>query len=548
MCSSDLMDLAVQVAEACATDNLMEVQGRQHCQHLCSDRLCCFEKDSKYNCVKDKQSECVAFAACEDLLKAGPLAAPVPAPSPTRPPPTRPLPTQAAPTENRLGLDDEQVLKNLCSESRLASIDGMKSCHDACAPVLCCWSQDPNLNCYDEHWKECDVSQACSFLAKPDNAVANPESVRKKEVDAACSSDQIATVDGLQACHQICAHRLCCFVQDGMKSSCSANDDMCADYQSCQALVNQIPGDTAQVEEVDDACGEDTILREGKDACVDICSQRSCCFTDGIGGCYGTDKAWCDEFALCRDIYEYVPPANQVDGDEDSDDALEDEIDTICAQSKLKTKAGLAICHEVCDSKFCCFDPKESVNCYDDDPETCDNYQGCVSLYEYEGIDYKSQLANEIEDICSTSKLRSSTGKSMCQQICKTQASCFNGGANSGSSQCKQFAACKNLDEYSGGAGTANSPSVPASSSPQATGGGNAPTGGVCGNMAGLADNEASRFCCGVGSGSPSIDMSMCKQVCKNTDCCFTKCPGTTSETMLEFCEEFAACKVLYAS
>jgi len=528
--SVTLMDLAIQVAEACANDNLMEVQGRQHCQHLCGDRFCCFDKDPNYNCVKEKQNQCVAFAACQDLLNAGSLEAPMPAPSPTRPPPT-----QAAPTESKLGLDDNQALSRICSDSQLATIDGMRSCHDACAPILCCWSQDFNANCYDDHWKECDVSQPCSFLAKPNNAVENPDSVRKKEVDAACSLDQTSTVDGLKACHQICAHRLCCFVSDGMTSSCSGNDGMCADYQACQVLVNQIPADATLVEDVDDACAKDTIRRGGKDACVDLCAQRSCCFTEGIGGCYGTDKTWCDEYALCRDVYEYVPPAQDA---QDDDDVLEDEVDTICAESKLKNKSGLTICHEVCDPKFCCFDPKESVNCYNDNPDTCDNYQGCINLYEYEDIDYKSQLEFEIEDLCSSSKIRSSTGKSMCQQICKTQASCFNGGNDSGSSQCKQFAACKNLDEYS-----TSSPSLPASSSSSAT-----VSNDVCRNVAGLDDNEASRFCCGVGSGSPSKDMNMCKQVCKNTDCCFTKCPGTTSGTMLEFCDEMAACKVLHAS
>ena len=533
--SVSLMDLAVQVAEACNTDNLMEVQGRQHCQHLCSDRLCCFEKDPKYNCVKEKQNECVAFAACEELINAGPLpAAPLPAPSPTRPPPT-----QAAPTVSKLGLYDGAALSTICSKQQISTIDGMKKCNDVCAPVLCCWSIDPNINCYDEHWKECDVSQDCSFLAKPDNAPKNPGSILMKEVDEACSRASISSADGLKACHQLCAHRLCCFVADGMSSSCAADTVGCSDYEACEVLVNQIPGDSVMVEDVDDACAADTIDREGKDACVELCSQRSCCFNDGVGGCYGTDKNWCDEFALCRGIYEYIPQIPDDRESEDSmddDDMVEDEVDSICAENKLKTKTGLAICHEVCDPKFCCFDAKETANCYDDDPEGCSNYQGCISLYEYEGIDYKSQLGSEIEALCSPAKLRSSSGKTVCQQICKTQASCFNGGAKSNSGQCKQFAACKNLDEYSGYSGAGNASSPPTS------------RGGVCEDVAGLDDNEASRFCCGVGSGSPKVDMDMCKQVCKNTDCCFTKCPGTTSETMLEFCEEFAACKVLYSS
>ena len=420
--SVSLMDLAVQVAEACNTDNLMEVQGRQHCQHLCSDRLCCFEKDSKYNCVKEKQNECVAFAACEELINAGPLpAAPLPAPSPTRPPPT-----QAAPTVSKLGLYDGAALSTICSKQQISTIDGMKKCNDVCAPVLCCWSIDPNINCYDEHWKECDVSQDCSFLAKPDNAPKNPGSILMKEVDEACSRASISSADGLKACHQLCAHRLCCFVADGMSSSCAADTVGCSDYEACEVLVNQIPGDSVMVEDVDDACAADTIAREGKDACVELCSQRACCFNDGIGGCYGTDKNWCDEFALCRGIYEYIPQIPDDRESEDSmddDDMVEDEVDSICAESKLKTKTGLAICHEVCDPKFCCFDAKESANCYDDDPEGCSIYQGCISLYEYEGIDYKSQLGSEIEALCSPAKLRSSSGKTVCQQICKTQAS-----------------------------------------------------------------------------------------------------------------------------
>lgn len=447
-----LMDLAIQVAKACDTDSLNEIQGRQHCQHLCNDRLCCFESNERYNCVKDKKDECVAFAACEELLNAAPLSQPelpvAPAPAPQ-------------PTASPLALDDQQALARVCNDDAISTIEGMNACHDLCSPVLCCWSQDPESNCHDEHWRECDVSQPCAVLAiqdKEDNPY-DPDSILKAQVDDVCSPAMTGTPDGLKACHQICAHRLCCFVQEGMKSSCADDEAKCDDYQACHILAHEMPGEEAAAEAVDDACADDVInSKEGRDACLSVCAQRSCCFDEGPGGCYVTDKNWCDEYILCRGIVPPVP-TSVVGGDNDDnagkddddkenyDSGVSSEIGSICAESKLKSKAGLSICHTVCDPQFCCFDAKENANCYNDDPDLCDQYEGCLKLYDYEGIEYTTQLQMEVESICSTSKIRSSSGKSMCKEVCHPHASCFGGNADS--TECKAYAACMNLDEYS---------------------------------------------------------------------------------------------------
>ena len=465
---------------------------------LCNDRLCCFETDSKYNCVKDKKDECVAFAACEGLLNAAPLGpppmpsrpAPVPAPKPTAP---RTQPGSS--TENKFDADRENYLEGICSADAISTVEGLATCHDACSNVLCCWSQDPGKNCYDDLWQSCDSSAPCSVLAKPDNG--DPDSKLADEVADACSPEIIEN-EGPKACHEKCAHRLCCFVEAGRTSSCVDNQE-CRDYQACHILVDKNPGDVEVIEAVDDVCADDVIKSEGRDACNKACAQRDCCFKGGPESCLKEDYDWCQEFLICRGSYfpdnppaptkpaprptpEPRPAPTKAAGpikDESDlkDSDMKDEINSICTESKLSSSAGLKICHEVCDPRFCCFDKKGSANCYDENPHICDQYVGCIKMYDYEGIDY-----------------------AVFGKLPPTE------------SDTSGFSCRGNKD---------------------------------------LPDNEATDVCCSYANDGDTDEKSECERLCRHTECCFKQntrnCPAVMSESMVEFCADFPACEVLYS-
>jgi len=73
------LEIAENVTSKCAYDNLNTERGREECQQLCFNHMCCFIDGSdadaqfevhKYSCATDPNKMCAAYAGCESLVVA----------------------------------------------------------------------------------------------------------------------------------------------------------------------------------------------------------------------------------------------------------------------------------------------------------------------------------------------------------------------------------------------------------------------------------------------------------------------------------------------
>eukprot|EP00970_Alexandrium_tamarense_P019226 scaffold13780_cov241-Alexandrium_tamarense.AAC.2 len=63
----DLFKMSERVNEACSEHQLgIDVA---ECQHLCKEELCCFDLDEQYNCLSDRERNCVAYVGCRVLIE-----------------------------------------------------------------------------------------------------------------------------------------------------------------------------------------------------------------------------------------------------------------------------------------------------------------------------------------------------------------------------------------------------------------------------------------------------------------------------------------------
>uniref|UniRef100_A0A7S4HMA1 Uncharacterized protein n=1 Tax=Odontella aurita TaxID=265563 RepID=A0A7S4HMA1_9STRA len=346
-----LMKLAEDVNRTCSPSNLFHPQGLSACQHVCNDRLCCFERDdsSEFSCTDRK--ECVIFAACENLLDYGYIDG-----------------GRSSNPENGGTATDSQVDK-ICESDALATMAGINACFKACSSYLCCFADNEDENCYTNQQETCDKYAACDSLVK-----TNAEGyARESAVTATCSSANLGTAEGLASCHKICGPHMCCFVQLGQQSNCvSSHGSECMTYGACSVLtdlggevVTLGYGDRPPLEEaleavetseVETFCSPDSFVanEDNKLSCIDACSRRACCFAEGRGSCYQTDAEWCDEFQACKIVNDYVPV------DEQDDLSARDDIKGICKPEALQSSVGLSSCHDVCDPRSCCWKRTDS--------------------------------------------------------------------------------------------------------------------------------------------------------------------------------------------
>ena len=452
-----------------------------------------------------------------------------------------------------------------CSEESLNKADGYAKCEELCQEAWCC--DQPMESCRVTNPEVCEDYSVCSNLsAGVDNSKLKNGKVEvpkaAKDMATMCAPTSLSDVHGFNDCEARCTRARCCLEDD---EECEvSNPEVCADYiDPCTNLYNFRFGLTWTggegidavhmmdlASQVDESCTAKSLLEiQGRQHCQHLCNDRLCCFADDETNCVEDRASECVAFAACNVLLtmagtDYMPaptpaatrptaPAraipsptsNNVDIMEDNTTA--EEIDLICSSNKLKSPTGLQICHEVCDEKFCCFDKKNSVNCYADDPDMCDAYEGCLDLYDYEGIEYVVQLERDISDLCAPSKLETSSGKIMCREVCEPHSSCFSSPTNPPTRECRNYSACGNLTEYTGGS----------------TGSGSGSESGDCGFIeVDLPDNEVTEACC-PGSANDS-KKDLCELQCKNTARCFNG--SNRSEVLETFCEEYAACQVLF--
>ena len=67
--NEELFRISKLIVQACAEEQLF--RNITDCQHLCKNRMCCFDEEEQYNCESDLDKSCVAHAGCAALIGFG---------------------------------------------------------------------------------------------------------------------------------------------------------------------------------------------------------------------------------------------------------------------------------------------------------------------------------------------------------------------------------------------------------------------------------------------------------------------------------------------
>ena len=211
-------------------------------------------------------------------------------------------------------------IANVCNVAALTTLAGFHNCYDQCYYHLCCFVEDPLLNCKEEMKKECLEYIPCAILFESPMLSVSPE-----RVSTSCAAQNVETKKGLQECHLNCAQHLCCFQDPNLPSSCTGlyGESQCASYNPCSILVED-SAHSVYYSKVDpylealinNYCSEDNLkLKDGILQCSEQCDKRSCCFGDDndtdIDPCFETDKEWCAEAAACKNLHVAINSISQ---------------------------------------------------------------------------------------------------------------------------------------------------------------------------------------------------------------------------------------------
>lgn len=308
------------------------------CEAICQPADCCFQRDQN-NCFNTAVSiNCHDYTSCAKLYTNN---------NQDQDDGSQSKNTADTNNDGILSQDEENnaIVDELCKPSSLYTLNSLEDCHDICEPYLCCFSSDPQENCYADHASDCDVHESCDILVRPWHYIEfnnfppshddSPPFITKELVDEACSKSNLQTTDGIAACHALCAPKLCCFVGVGMKSHCEdeVTEGQCTIYDSCQDLIddededNDVPTDQSlslpsNLQEESDTwdvnfvCSDDSVQTElGKMKCAYTCARRRCCFVAGPGNCYVTDSDWCDEYSECEALEDFDNQEHEEDID-----------------------------------------------------------------------------------------------------------------------------------------------------------------------------------------------------------------------------------------
>jgi hypothetical protein len=357
-------------------------------------------------------------------------------------------------------------LDKVCNAPDLTTLAGFHNCYDQCYYHLCCFTEDPLLNCRDEKEAECMEFSACSILAE--SAILD---VGEDKITESCSTESVETKSGLKACHMNCAQHLCCFQDPSLPSSCTGiyGESHCSKYSPCSILVGETAHTIYNNKEdpylealINNYCAVENLkTNDGIMQCSDQCNKRSCCFEDDDDSCYDTDKAWCDEAVACKnldvainDVVAGAPDDENTSGDEvalkgedddgapgdaialegEDDDGApgdEDYITSMQACSSLSVSLdGGNTCHSICDMLVCC----GTGTCSDENIDRCSEFTVCTAKYPSKySMKLYAQATTPVDSgmitshiACAAASLIADAGLT-CQKVCDGMMCCKEG-------------------------------------------------------------------------------------------------------------------------
>jgi len=160
------LEIAENVTSKCSYTNLKIERGREECQQLCFNHMCCFIDGSdadaqfevhKYSCANDANKMCAAYAGCESLVVAEDDAiiynangVDVFEKKNTTDESTTNMDssheeqsqsvTNTTTTSSELQLI-QQVITSVCHKDNLHSRHGINECASLCNPSMCCFNR-----------------------------------------------------------------------------------------------------------------------------------------------------------------------------------------------------------------------------------------------------------------------------------------------------------------------------------------------------------------------------------------------------------------------
>ena len=164
------LEIAENVTSKCAYDNLNTEIGREECQQLCFNRMCCFIDGSDanaqfevhtYSCANDPNKMCAAYAGCESLVVAEDDAIVYNA-NGIDVFGKKKNTTDESMTNNMVSSQEEQsqsvtntttttttselqlvqqVITSVCHKDNLHSRHGINECASLCNPSICCFNR-----------------------------------------------------------------------------------------------------------------------------------------------------------------------------------------------------------------------------------------------------------------------------------------------------------------------------------------------------------------------------------------------------------------------
>jgi len=253
----ELLQIAQEVTQKCDVSNLKQMKGRQECQTLCHQHLCCFDEDATdgYNCAEDENKLCGVYAGCEALVV----------------------------DESTVVLDKEMVV-----EMKLEDGDG----------------DDDNGDENDEATGE-GVDAEEEYLETDESDLADADEknrtngVGNLDVDTAKDESKIKVSDESES------------ESDASKSETDndENAEQTNEKEDENAEETEVTKEQELLEiaeSISNACGASSLVTEtGRLKCEHLCNDHFCCF-DTENSCVDDEEEMCMVYVSCADLFEEV--------------------------------------------------------------------------------------------------------------------------------------------------------------------------------------------------------------------------------------------------
>jgi len=458
MTQSDLLEHSEHLFQSCSERSIATKVGREACLSLCHGHYCCFEKDVEFgSCVATPNSYCFVYAACENVIldfgftninlgdddedgEDGPH--------------KKKEEDMGSVDVDGLNREDLELLDQTCSKENVATLEGIRDCNAFCQHHLCCFSEDEEENCKEDHGDECEAYESCRVIADgPEEGNKNggggesggggssitvsPEEV-EKAVFSACyfgSDESKVTEELVTQCHSICSSRYCCFESQSIVSSCrdTVGEEECEMYSLCEQMINDRGEEVKNFIELDE-------------------------LEFGTGGSSSSSSGT-----------SYRPgSSNGVFVDEGEFEATVNEVKAVCTPDQSGDESWVAECHATCADYLCCFATDGTgSNCKDVHGEdVCEAYYGCkvlqssssssssaskvpISSGQQQQSSEQVQI-DEVNEVCVPKIRRDASLRARCEKVCASRDCCWQSGPGNcyvmNTEWCDEYAMCEILD------------------------------------------------------------------------------------------------------